>query len=82
MCVCVCVNSKAITVYPLEMVHIYCVLGVVHTHTHTHTDLHDEKVRVVDIELDGAEKVLHSRWSGITAIDEILVSPSYHHLCV
>ena len=42
--------------------------------------LHDEEVRVVHVELHGAEQVLHARGSGVAAINEILVSPANHHL--
>ena len=45
-------------------------------------DLHDEKVRVVHVELHGAKEVLDSRGGGVTTIDEVLVTSSNHHLSI
>ena len=42
--------------------------------------LHDEEVGVVDVQLDRAEEVLHSRGRGIAAVDQVLVAASNHHL--
>ena len=42
--------------------------------------LHDEEVRVIDVKLDRAKEVLHSRRRGIAAVDQILISTSNHNL--
>ena len=36
--------------------------------------LHNQKVRIVDIELDGVEEILHAARLGHVAVDEVLVS--------
>ena len=42
--------------------------------------LHDQEVRVVNIELDGPKEVLHSVVLDIAPVDEILVLPSDDYL--
>lgn len=42
--------------------------------------LHDQEVRVVHVQLNGAKEVLYSRGCGITAIDQILVASPNHNL--
>jgi hypothetical protein len=42
--------------------------------------LHDQEVRIVDIQLNRAKEVLDSRGRGITAIDQILVASTNHNL--
>lgn len=42
--------------------------------------LHDQKVRIVHVQLNGAEEVLYSRGRGIAAIDQILVASTNHNL--
>ncbi len=67
---------------------MYCVY-IVHTHLGWfHIEdlgdppLHDQEVRVVDIQLNRAKEVLDSRGRGITAIDQILVASTNHNLQV
>ena len=42
--------------------------------------LHDEEVRIVDVELYGSEEVTDSTVGGIATIDNILVLATYHYL--
>jgi hypothetical protein len=42
--------------------------------------LHDKEVRVVDVELYGAEQILDAVVVGVAAVDQILVTASNHHL--
>ena len=44
------------------------------------SSLHDEEVRVIDIKLNRAEQILHSRVISITAIDHVFVSSSNNNL--
>ncbi len=44
--------------------------------------LHNEEVRVVDVELDRPEQVLHSRGCGIAPIDQVLIATTNHNLHV
>ena len=44
------------------------------------SSLHDEKVRVVDIQLDWSEKVLHTIILHVGAVYEILVFSSHDNL--
>ena len=46
------------------------------------TALHDEKVGVVDVELDGMEQILYARRLRYMAIDEILVPPANNKLAI
>ena len=58
-----------------HMSHIHeSVLTVVVTH------LHNEKVRIVDIELNRAKQILHSGWSCICTINQVLVPSTNHYL--
>ena len=42
--------------------------------------LHDEEVRIVYVELDGAEEVLHAVVLDVGAVDQVLVLAPYDHL--
>lgn len=42
--------------------------------------LHDEEVRVVDVQLHRAKQVLDTRGRGITPIDQVLVPPTNYNL--
>ena len=44
------------------------------------THLHNEKVRIVDIELNRAKQILHSGWSCICTINQVLVPSTNHYL--
>ena len=46
------------------------------------THLHDQEVRVVHVELDRVEEVLHADGLGVVAVDEVLVAPANDDLAV
>lgn len=55
-------------------------LGRFHVHDFSDSALHDQKVRVVDVELNGAEQILHALVCGVDAVDQVLVPATDHHL--
>ena len=44
--------------------------------------LHNQEVRVVNVELDRSEQILHSRGCGIASIDQVLIATTNHNLHV
>jgi len=44
------------------------------------TYLHDQKVRIVDVELDRMEQVLHTARLRVVSVDEVLVASTNDHL--
>ena len=55
-------------------------LGWLHIEDLCDPPLHNQEVRVVDIELNRAKEVLHSRGCGITTIDQVLITSTNHNL--
>lgn len=46
------------------------------------THLHDQEVRIVDVELHRMEEVLYALRSGVVAVDEVFVAATNHDLAV
>ena len=76
------VYEESIISHPsVEMyIPVACYLWWFHIEHFCNPALHDQEVRVVDIELDGAKEVLYSRRRCIAAIDQILVTSSNYNL--
>ena len=60
--------------------HTHAYLRRLHVEDLGDPALHDQEVRVVHIQLNRSEQVLHSRGHSIAAIDQVLVATSYHNL--
>ena len=65
---------------PTCTMYIHCTCSMMKVSRESFTYLHNEKVRIVDIQLNWTKQVLNSSVVCIASIDQILVSASNHNL--
>ena len=58
----------------------FAYLRWLHVEDLGYPSLHDQEVRIVDIELNRTKEVLDSRRRGIATVDQILVTSSNYNL--
>ncbi len=51
-----------------------------HVQNFCDTALHDQEVRIVNVELNGVEKVLNASVGSISSIDQVLILPANDNL--